>query len=73
MRFRIKEWQGEVVGIGTLPKENVYVAQTGTQAVQYPVHVKIKGDTNILIAGFQLIMDIEKEKKKALVLAEEDC
>ncbi len=63
-----QKWQGEVVGIGTLPKENVAVAQTGEQAVQYPVHIKINSDTNILKPGFQLIMEIETEKKKALVL-----
>ena len=62
-----QKWQGEVVGIGTLPKENVAVAQTGEQAVQYPVHIKINSDTNILKPGFQLIMEIETEKESSCV------
>lgn len=63
-----QEWQGVVENIGTLPKQSVSVAQTDVQAVQYPVHIKIMGQTNVLKPGFQLIMEIETEKKKALVL-----
>lgn len=63
-----QEWQGVVENLGTLPKQSVSVAQTDVQAVQYPVHIKIMGQTNVLKPGFQLIMEIETEKKKALVL-----
>jgi HlyD family secretion protein len=63
-----QEWQGEVAAIGTLPQESESMAQAGTQAVQYPVHIKLTSETNILKPGFQLIMEIETEKKKALVL-----
>ena len=63
-----QEWQGEVAAIGTLPEESESIAQTGAQAVQYPVHIKLTDETNILKPGFQLIMEIETEKKKALVL-----
>ncbi len=63
-----QEWQGEVAAIGTLPQESESMTQTGAQAVQYPVHIKFTGETNILKPGFQLIMEIETEKKKALVL-----
>ncbi|WP_042455414.1 efflux RND transporter periplasmic adaptor subunit [Neobacillus dielmonensis] len=63
-----QEWQGEITAIGMLPEQNQTVGQTGSQAVQYPVTVKITGDTHTLKPGFQVIMEIETEKKKAKVI-----
>ncbi len=63
-----KEWQGEITAIGILPQQNQTVGQSNSQAVQYPVTVKISGDIQTLKPGFQVIMEIETDKKKAKVL-----
>lgn len=63
-----QKWQGEVAVVGTLPKESLAAAQSDAQAVLYPVHIKITDETSLLKPGFQLVMEIETEKKKALVL-----
>jgi HlyD family secretion protein len=63
-----KEWQGEITKTAILPEQNQASLQNSTQAVQYPVTVKISGDTKTLKPGFQVIMEIETEKKTAMVL-----
>ncbi|MEH7156273.1 efflux RND transporter periplasmic adaptor subunit [Neobacillus drentensis] len=63
-----KEWQGVISKIAILPEQNQTSVQNGTQAVQYPVTVKISGDTKMLKPGFQVIMEIETDKKTAMVL-----
>ncbi|WP_026566190.1 efflux RND transporter periplasmic adaptor subunit [Bacillus sp. UNC41MFS5] len=63
-----KEWLGEITKTSILPEQNQASLQNGTQAVQYPVTVKISGDTKTLKPGFQVIMEIETDKKTALVL-----
>jgi HlyD family secretion protein len=63
-----KEWQGEITKTAILPEQNQANLQNSTQAVQYPVKVKISGDTKTLKPGFQVIMEIETEKKTAMVL-----
>ncbi|MFF2446120.1 efflux RND transporter periplasmic adaptor subunit [Neobacillus sp. NPDC058068] len=63
-----QEWQGEITKIAILPEQSQAGLQSGTQAVQYPVTVKVSGDTKTLKPGFQVIMEIETDKKSALVL-----
>ncbi|WP_413301808.1 efflux RND transporter periplasmic adaptor subunit [Bacillus sp. 1P10SD] len=63
-----QEWQGEVTTISILPQQNQAGLQNGSQAVQYPVTVNISGDTKALKPGFQVIMEIETDKKMAMVL-----
>ncbi|MEH7304908.1 efflux RND transporter periplasmic adaptor subunit [Neobacillus drentensis] len=63
-----KEWQGEITKTAILPEQNQANLQNGSQAVQYPVTVKISGDTTTLKPGFQVIMEIETDKKTAMVL-----
>ncbi|MBT2722385.1 efflux RND transporter periplasmic adaptor subunit [Bacillus sp. ISL-46] len=63
-----KEWQGVITKTAILPEQNPTSLQNGTQAVQYPVTVKISGDTKTLKPGFQVIMVIETDKKTAMVL-----
>lgn len=61
-------WQGEIESMALLPQQNQTGVQTGSQAVQYPVSVKITGDLKSLKPGFQVIMEIETDKKVANVL-----
>ncbi|WP_053368733.1 efflux RND transporter periplasmic adaptor subunit [Bacillus sp. FJAT-27245] len=61
-----ESWPGEVVKVSTLPESQG--AMTGSQAVQYPVIVKLSGPNPILKPGFQVIMEIETEQKTAIVL-----
>ncbi|MBT2734970.1 efflux RND transporter periplasmic adaptor subunit [Bacillus sp. ISL-7] len=63
-----KEWHGVITKTAILPEQNPSSLQNGTQAVQYPVTVKISGDTKTLKPGFQVIMEIETDKKTAMVL-----
>ena len=63
-----KEWNGEITKTAILPEQNQASLQSGTQAVQYPVTVKISGDTKKLKPGFQVIMEIETDKKTAMTL-----
>ncbi|WHY79072.1 efflux RND transporter periplasmic adaptor subunit [Neobacillus sp. WH10] len=63
-----QEWQGEITKIAILPQQIQAGMQNGSQAVQYPVTVKISGDTKELKPGFQVIMEIETEKRSAMVL-----
>ncbi|ETI69472.1 efflux RND transporter periplasmic adaptor subunit [Neobacillus vireti] len=63
-----QEWQGEITKIAILPEQSQAGMQSGSQAVQYPFAVKISGDTKTLKPGFQVIMEIETDKKSAMVL-----
>lgn len=63
-----EKWEGEVSKIGTIPKETSFAAQGESQMVQYPVTVKVNSGNITLKPGFQLIMEIEMEKKKGLVI-----
>ncbi|TDL72802.1 efflux RND transporter periplasmic adaptor subunit [Rhodococcus qingshengii] len=64
-----QEWQGEIMKISLLPEQNQTALQSGSQAVQYPVTMKITGDSKALKPGFQIIMKIETDKKQANVLS----
>ncbi|WP_310192547.1 efflux RND transporter periplasmic adaptor subunit [Neobacillus niacini] len=64
-----QEWQGEITKIALLPVQNQTALQNGSQAVQYPLTVKLTGDTKTLKPGFQVIMEIETDKKQANVLS----
>ncbi|MEH7255396.1 efflux RND transporter periplasmic adaptor subunit [Neobacillus niacini] len=63
------EWQGEITKISLLPVQNQTALQSGSQAVQYPVTMKLTGDIKALKPGFQVIMEIETDKKQANVLS----
>ncbi|WP_042356446.1 efflux RND transporter periplasmic adaptor subunit [Bacillus rubiinfantis] len=63
-----QKWQGDIVNIGYLPDTEQAAVQGGSQAIQYPVTVKISGDIQALKPGFQVIMEIETDKKMAKVL-----
>ncbi|EKN68799.1 efflux permease [Neobacillus bataviensis LMG 21833] len=63
-----QEWLGEITKIAVLPQQSQAGMQNGSQAVQYPVTVNILGDTKTLKPGFQVIMEIETEKRTAMVL-----
>jgi HlyD family secretion protein len=63
-----KEWHGVITKTAILPEQNPTSLQNGIQAVQYPVTVKISGDTKTLKPGFQVIMEIETDLKTAMVL-----
>jgi HlyD family secretion protein len=63
------EWQGQITKIAILPQQDQASPQNGNQAVQYPVIVKISGDMKTLKPGFQVIMEIETDKKTAKVLS----
>jgi HlyD family secretion protein len=64
-----QEWQGEIIKISLLPEQNQTALQSGNQAVQYPVTMKITGDSKALKPGFQVIMEIETDKKQTKVLS----
>jgi HlyD family secretion protein len=63
-----ERWEGEVSKIGTIPKETSFAAQGESQMVQYPITIKVNSGKITLKPGFQLIMEIETEKKKGLVI-----
>ncbi|WP_141434310.1 efflux RND transporter periplasmic adaptor subunit [Bacillus sp. 03113] len=62
-----QKWEGEISRVGTIPQQGSTGAQE-SQAVQYPVTIKINSQNLGLKPGFQLIMEIETEKKTALVV-----
>lgn len=64
-----QEWQGEIIKISLLPEQNQTALQSGNQAVQYPVTMKIAGESKALKPGFQVIMEIETDKKQTKVLS----
>lgn len=63
-----EKYEGEVLKISAIPKESSVVIQGESQAVQYPVTVKVNSANIKLKPGFQLIMEIETEKKNSLVI-----
>lgn len=63
-----QKWQGEIENMALLPQQTQTGSQSGSQAVQYPVTVKITGDLKSLKPGFQIIMEIETDKKVTNVL-----
>ncbi|MBB6446345.1 efflux RND transporter periplasmic adaptor subunit [Bacillus benzoevorans] len=63
-----EKWEGEVLKIGAIPKETSFGTQGDGQMVQYPVTVKVNSEKMPLKPGFQLIMEIETENKKGLVI-----
>lgn len=63
-----EKWEGEIVKVATVPESNSLASPIENQAVQYPITVSIKSNNMILKPGFQLIMEIETEKKKGLVI-----
>ncbi|WP_071395221.1 efflux RND transporter periplasmic adaptor subunit [Bacillus tuaregi] len=67
-----EKWEGEITNIGVLPVSYSSLSGQGeTQAVQYPVTISITSESIALKPGFQVIMEIETEKKKSLVVSEE--
>jgi HlyD family secretion protein len=64
-----QEWLGEITKISLLPVQNQTALQSGNQAVQYPVTIKLTGDIKSLKPGFQVVMEIETDKKQANVLS----
>ena len=63
-----ENWQGEIIKIGTLPYESTPANTGENQAVQYPVTIKVNSSQIPLKPGFQLIMEIETDKKEAPVI-----
>ncbi|WLR54457.1 efflux RND transporter periplasmic adaptor subunit [Mesobacillus subterraneus] len=61
-----KEWNGVVEEIAVFPEETQSQAMGGPSAVQYPI--KVKATDMELKPGFQLIMEIETERKHALTV-----
>lgn len=63
-----EKWEGEIVKVATVPESNSLASPIENQAVQYPITVSINSKNMKLKPGFQLIMEIETEKKKGLVI-----
>lgn len=64
-----EEWQGTVTHIGFLPKQDASAAMGGeSQAVEYAVEVAVESDDIDLKPGFQMIMEIETEKRNVPTL-----
>jgi len=66
-----EQWQGEVSKVGTLPIEHGVGMQGDSQAVQYPIIISLTSDKMDLKPGFQLVMEIETERKETLVIPAE--
>jgi HlyD family secretion protein len=64
-----QEWNGIVEEIAIFPEETQAQALGETPAAQYPIKVKVIGME--LKPGFQLIMEIETERKQALTVPAE--
>ncbi|OCA83076.1 efflux transporter periplasmic adaptor subunit [Bacillus sp. FJAT-27225] len=62
-----QSWAGEVTKVGTLPESQAGAAGV-SQAVLYPVFVKLSATNSVLKPGFQVIMEIETEKKTGIIL-----
>lgn len=56
-------WEGTVTHIGFLPRESAADLGGETEAVQYAIEVAVESEDVGLKPGFQLIMEIETEKK----------
>lgn len=64
-----KEWQGKVTQIAFLPEQSPALGGGGqSETVQYPVVVSVEDENIGLKPGFQMIMDIQTEKRKVLTL-----
>ncbi|KON85504.1 permease [Sporosarcina globispora] len=61
-----KEWKGEVSEVADMPEESQAVNPAENSAPQYRVGITVKDMS--LKPGFQLIMEIETDKKKALTV-----
>jgi HlyD family secretion protein len=64
-------WDGEIIKIGSLPKDGGLNVQGDNQAVQYPVTVKVTSEQIPVKPGFQIIMEIRTETKNGLVIPAE--
>ncbi|MGV2940477.1 efflux RND transporter periplasmic adaptor subunit [Mesobacillus sp. LC4] len=64
-----QEWNGVVEDIAVFPEETQAQALGENTAAQYPIKVKVSGMD--LKPGFQLIMEIETERKEALTVPAE--
>ncbi len=64
-----KEWKGFVDKVAIFPEESQPAVMGENTAAQYPIKVKARGME--LKPGFQLIMEIETERKKALTVPAE--
>lgn len=64
-----QEWNGGVEEISIFPEETQAQALGENRAAQYPIKVKVSGMD--LKPGFQLIMEIETERKEALTVPAE--
>ncbi|MBM6618982.1 efflux RND transporter periplasmic adaptor subunit [Bacillus suaedaesalsae] len=63
-----KTWNGTVHFVSAIPEnQQSGIESSGNEVVQYPIEVTIENPSP-LKPGFQLIMEIETEKKKAHVL-----
>ena len=63
-----QEWQGKVTHIGFLPQQNALAMGGETEAVQYAIEVSVEDQNVELKPGFQMIMEIETERKKVPTL-----
>ncbi|AQS57233.1 efflux RND transporter periplasmic adaptor subunit [Novibacillus thermophilus] len=62
-----EEWKGKVTHIGYLPEQSNSM-NGETEAVQYAVEVAVESEDIPLKPGFQMIMEIETEKRKVPTL-----
>lgn len=58
-----EEWEGKVSRIDFLPKQQADAMGMENEAVQYTVEVAVESDDLGLKPGFQMIMEIETEKR----------
>lgn len=58
-----EEWEGKVTRIDFLPKQQADAMGMDNEAVQYAVEVTVESEDLELKPGFQMIMEIETEKR----------
>lgn len=63
-----KEWKGKVTHIGFLPEQQSAGMGGESEAVQYAVEVSVESEDIELKPGFQMIMEVETEKRKVPTL-----
>lgn len=68
--IRGKSWQGVVKKVGAVPAQTTSETTAGDQTVQYPVEIEIKGKKPDAKPGFKMIMEIETDKRQALMIPE---
>ncbi|NRG46618.1 efflux RND transporter periplasmic adaptor subunit [Bacillus sp. CRN 9] len=66
-----KEWEGEVSLVGLMPDDSQPVTPGEVRPAQYGVSIDIADDISDLRAGFQLIIEIETNRKTALTIPAE--